>query len=79
MADTSVGTRLTDPLRPRVGSATVEADRRAARGERNNDIEPLRGTVALLHPRAFFLTDHVAVGVERLPPWQPQIWHRPGP
>lgn len=74
MADTSFGTQMTDPLRPVLGSPTVEPRPRAAGGEHDDDREPLRGTVALPHPRAVLLTDDVAVDVERLPRWQPQIF-----
>lgn len=74
MADTSFGTQMTDPLRPMLDAPAVEPGPRATGGEHGDDLEPLRGTVALPHPRAVLLTDEVTVDVERLPRWQPQIF-----
>ena len=73
MADTSFGIPMTDPIRPSVGSPIIDAGIRAVGTEQDDVIEPLRGIVALPHPRVTLLTDDVVLDVEQLPRWRPQI------
>lgn len=72
MADSS-GTQMTDPIRPLVGSPIMDAGSRAAATVQDDDVEPLRGIVALAHPRFTLLTDDVVLDAESLPRWQPHI------
>jgi hypothetical protein len=74
MADASYGTQMTEPIRPLDGSPSIiDADSRAATTEQDDDVPPLRGVVALPHPRVTLLIDDVVLDAEQLPRWQPQI------
>ena len=73
MADASCGTPMTEPIRPMDGSPGIDAGSRAASTEQDDGVEPLRGIVALPHPRVILLLDDVVLDAEQLPRWQPQI------
>jgi hypothetical protein len=73
MGEIPVGTRTEDCIpAPAVTSANGSHSSPAS-PEQADEVERLRGVVALPYPREILFTDEVALTTDQLPRWQPQI------
>jgi hypothetical protein len=73
MADTPIGTKGAYGTRSSAATRTNGLSSAPARSEQDDDVERLRGIVALPRERDILFTDEVELDLEKLPRWQPHM------
>jgi hypothetical protein len=73
MAEIPVGTRTDECITAPAETSANGSHSSPASSEQVDEVERLRGVVALPYPREILFTDEVALTTDRLPRWQPQI------
>jgi hypothetical protein len=73
MAEIPVGTRTEDCIPAPAATSANGSHSSPGSPEQANEVERLRGVVALPYPREILFTDEVALATDQLPRWQPQI------
>ncbi len=73
MAETPMGIQPADPMLSSVAIPTSGSDSSPAGPEQIDEVERLRGVVALPHQRGILFSDEVELDTATLPRWRPQI------
>jgi hypothetical protein len=73
MAETPMGTRAEDRMQAPAAIPVNGLGSSPARPEQDDDVERLRGTVALPHDRDILFADEVELDPGKLPRWRPHI------
>ena len=73
MADTSTGIEPADPMLSSVGIPISGSGSSRTDPEQDDEVERLRGVVALSHHRDILFSDEVELDTATLPHWRPHI------